>query len=136
MGTALLGYSAYMSDEATVDVVGGARQWSAENKFEFVGGILDGTKASDDDTWIDPVAGVKFKTDLTDQYYIAGWGLIGGFGVSSSIMWDVTGGFGHQLNDSMSMFAGYRALHDDYSNDGFVSKITQSGPIIGGTFKF
>lgn len=125
-----------MSNASTVDVVVGARLWSADNKFEFVGGILDGTKASDGDTWIDPVAGVKFKTDLGDQYYIAGWGLIGGFDVSSSIMWDVMGGFGYRLNDSKSMFAGYRALHDDYSNDGFVSKITQSGPIIGGTFKF
>lgn len=33
----------------------------------------------------------------------------------------------------MSLFAGYRLLHDEYDNNGFASDITQSGPIISGT---
>lgn len=136
MGTAVMGYSAYMSDSATFDLVAGARLWSAENDFKFRGGALDGTSVDDGDTWIDPVIGAKFKSDIGGDFYLAGWGLIGGFGVGSDIMWDVMGGIGYNFNDRMSMFAGYRAMHDDYSNDGFVSKITQTGPIIGGSFSF
>jgi len=136
MATALFGYSLYMNDTSAFDAVAGARLWSADNKFAFKGGVLDGTSASDSATWVDPVVGVKFKSDLNENFYLAGWGLVGGFGVSSSIMWDVMGGVGYKFNDRASMFAGYRALHDDYSHDGFVNKITQKGPILGATFTF
>jgi hypothetical protein len=136
MATGLVGYSAYMSDRATVDLVAGARLWSSETEFDFNGGALDGTTASDGDTWVDPVAGVKFKFGLSDSFYLAGWGLVGGFGVGSDIMWDVMGGIGYNINEYSTVFAGYRAMHDEYENGGFKSEITQSGPIIGGTFSF
>jgi hypothetical protein len=124
MATGLVGYSVYMTDAATFDLVAGARLWSAENEFDFNGGVLDSRTASDGATWIDPVVGAKFKADVSEDIYVAGWGLVGGFGVSSDIMWDVM------------LFAGYRVLHDEYDNNGFVSDITQSGPIISGTFSF
>jgi opacity protein-like surface antigen len=79
---------------------------------------------------------VKFKSDLNEKFYLAGFGLVGGFGVGSDIMWDVMGGLGYNFTDSISVFGGYRALRDDYSNDGFVNDITQSGPIFSGTFSF
>ncbi|MBL8792217.1 MAG: hypothetical protein JNM45_17130 [Rhizobiales bacterium] len=136
MGTGLIGYSAVMTDTTTIDLVAGARVWSAKNEFDVTGGVFDGRSPSDGDTWVDPVVGVKFKADVSEKIYLAGWGLVGGFGVGSDIMWDAMGGMGYRINDKMTMFAGYRGLHDDYSKDGFVSKITQTGPIIGGTFDF
>ncbi len=136
MGTAVAGYSAYMSDTSTFDLVAGARLWSAKNDFEFKGGTLDGLSVDDGETWVDPVIGAKFKSAIGGDFYLAGWGLIGGFGVGSDIMWDVMGGVGYNIGGRSSVFAGYRAIHDDYSNDGFVSKITQTGPIIGGSFSF
>lgn len=69
---------------ATFDLVTGARLWSAENAFDFIGGALDGTTASDGASWVDPVVGAKFKADISQDIYIAGWGLAGGFGVSSA----------------------------------------------------
>ncbi|RWE74772.1 hypothetical protein [Mesorhizobium sp.] len=136
MGTALGGYSVYYQDGTNFDLVAGARLWSVDNSFDFHGGVLDGRSASDGDTWVDPVVGAKFKADVGNGIYLAGWGLVGGFGAGSKSMWDVMGGAGYQFNDKMSMFVGYRAVHDNYSHDGFVNKLTQQGPILGLTYQF
>lgn len=47
VGTALGGYSLYYQDGANFGLVAGARLWSVDNRFEFHGGALDGTSASD-----------------------------------------------------------------------------------------
>ncbi len=78
----------------------------------------------------------KFKADLGSDFYASGWGMVGGFGVSSDMMWDVMGGLGYDVNDSFSVFGGYRAVSVDYSNDGFVYDVVQQGPIFAGVFRF
>lgn len=136
MGTALGGYSVYYQDGTNFDLVAGARLWSVDNSFDFHGGALDGRSASDGDTWVDPVVGAKIKANVGNGIYLAGWALVGGFGAGSKSMWDVMGGAGYQFNDKMSMFLGYRAVHDNYSHDGFVNKLTQQGPMLGFTYQF
>lgn len=37
---------------------------------------------------------------------------------------------------SRTGFVGYRAVHDNYSHDGFVNKLTQQGPMLGFTYQF
>jgi hypothetical protein len=136
MGTVVGGYSIFETDTANVDLVAGARLWSADLDLDVNGGRLDGRNFGDGATWVDPLAGAKFKAELTPEIYIAGWGMIGGFGVSSDLMWDVFGGGGYKFNDSFSMFAGYRAVSVDYSDDGFTYDMVQHGPVFGGAFKF
>ena len=63
-------------------------------------------------------------------------GIIGGFGVSSDLMWDVMGGLGYEVSGSFSVFGGYRAASVDYSNNGFVYDVVQQGPIFAGVFRF
>lgn len=91
---------------------------------------------SDGATWVDPLVGAKFRADLGSDFYVSGWGPIGGFGVSSDFMWDVMGGIGYQVTGSFSMFGGYRAVGVDYSSDGFVYDMVQHGPMFAGVFKF
>ena len=136
MGTAIAGYSVLYDDSANVDLVAGARVWSVDTSFDFNGGALGGTSASDGDTWVDPVVGAKFRANLGSDFYLAGWGLVGGFGVSSDLMWDVMAGIGYDFNDTFSVFGGYRALGVDYRKGGFVYDITQKGPMFGGVFRF
>lgn len=136
VGTAVAGYAVMDSGSSHLDVVAGARLWSVNSDFDFEGGSLDGTSADDGGTWVDPVIGAKFRADLGSDFYVSGWGLIGGFGVSSAFMWDVMAGIGYEFNDSVSAFAGYRALGVDYSHDGFVYDVTQHGPIVAAVFRF
>ncbi len=90
----------------------------------------------DSATWVDPVVGLKGRASISPDFYVTGWALVGGFGVSSDLMWDVMGSVGYEFNDSFSMTAGYRVQSVDYHNNGFVYDVVQSGPMIGAVFKF
>ena len=136
MGTAALGYSVIDTGTANLDVIAGGRLWSVSNEFDFNGGILGGTRASDEATWLDPLFGAKFRAGISENLYVSGWGMIGGFGVASDMMWDVMGGIGYNVSDTFSVFGGYRAVSVDYNDDGFVYDVVQQGPIFAGMFRF
>jgi hypothetical protein len=84
MATGVAGYSLISSEEANLDVIAGARLWSITNDLEIKGGKIGSASADDNQTWIDPVVGFKGRANLTPDIYVMGWGLVGGFGVSSS----------------------------------------------------
>lgn len=136
MVTGYGGYSLIDDGAIRLDVVGGARLWSVNTDFDVDGGAFDGRSFDDGATWVDPLVGTKMRLDLTPDIYVAAWGMVGGFGVSSDMMWDVMAGAGYQFNDTFSAFAGYRAVSVDYSGDGFVYDMVQSGPVAAAVFKF
>lgn len=136
MATGVAGYALVDTGTSHLDVIAGARLWWVNNEFDFDGGALDGSSADDGATWVDPLVGAKFRADLGSHFYASGWGMIGGFGVSSDFMWDALGGLGYQVSDGFSVFGGYRATGVDYSNDGFVYDVVQHGPIFAGVFRF
>lgn len=137
VATLVGGYAVWSDDKAHLDVVAGARLWSADNEFSLNGGLLGGRSRSDGATWVDPMIGMKGRVDLGDSgFFLTGWGLIGGFGVSSDFTWDAMASLGYDVTSSISLTAGYRGLGVDYSEDGFVLDITQHGPIVGAAFHF
>jgi hypothetical protein len=80
--------------------------------------------------------GVKSRLQGASRWYMAGWALIGGFGVSSDIDWDLFGGIGYEVSDRISLVGGYRGVGVDYSSGGFVFDVIEHGPILGGVFRF
>lgn len=136
MLTAAGSYSVFLDETANLDIVAGARLWSVETELSLDGGALDGRSQSDGDTWVDPVVGVKGRANLSPEFYVTGWGLVGGFGVSSKFMWDVMAGLGYAPSENFSIVAGYRGLGVDYSDDGFVYDVVQHGPLLGFVFNF
>lgn len=136
IGTLMAGYSVFDTADSSVDLLGGIRIWDVSTTFDFRGGALNGQSAGDSDTWVDPVIGIKFRHSLTPEFYLAGWAMTGGFGVSSDSLWDVMAGVGYDFSDRVSGFAGYRSMSVDYSSDGFVYDVEQDGPIIGAVIRF
>jgi hypothetical protein len=137
VGTLVGGYAVWSDDKAHLDVVAGARVWSVDTEFKFDGGALDGRSRSDGATWVDPMVGVKGRVDLGDSsFFLAGWGLVGGFGVGSDFSWDAMASLGYEFSESVAVTVGYRGLGVDYSEDGFVFDVTQHGPILGASFQF
>lgn len=133
-GLLAAGYSVLSSDSGFLDVVAGARIWSAKTELSFSGGLIDGLSASDSATWVDGMAGIRGRYSLTDQVYLTGWGMVGAGG--ADLDWDVAGAIGYEFNDSIAAIAGYRALGVDYSDDGFVFDVVQQGPILGLLVRF
>jgi hypothetical protein len=116
--------------DASLDLMAGARVWSVDTDVS-----VGGATVSDGDTWVDALAGVKGRVNLTPEIYLSGWAMAGGG--SSDFMWDLWGGVGYEFNDRFSAVLGYRGLGVDYSNDdGFLYDVVQHGPIIGAVFRF
>jgi hypothetical protein len=136
MVTGYGGYSIIDTDDVRIDLIGGARFWSVNTEFEVDFTIPDDRNFDDGATWVDPLAGVKLRLDLTPDVYIASWGMVGGFGVGSDLMWDVMAGAGYSFTEHFDVFAGYRAVSVDYSDDGFVYDMVQQGPVMAGVFRF
>jgi hypothetical protein len=133
---AALEYRVLETDTASVDLMAGGRLWWVETDVDPQGGPGDALYFSDGDTWVDPIIGAKGRVNLSDQFYLTGWGMVGGFGVSSDFTWDVMAALGYEFTDRISMVGGYRALGVDYSDDGFLFDVVQHGPILGAVFRF
>jgi opacity protein-like surface antigen len=125
-----------IDDEAgSLDALAGARLWSVSTDFDFSGNVINAS-ANDSETWVDPIVGFRGRLNLSPDFFLTSWAMIGGFGVLSDFTWDVMGGIGYQVRDSVSLVAGYRGLGVDHKNDGFVFDVTQDGPIPGAVFRF
>lgn len=131
IGTLMGEYRVVQQGKTSVDLMAGARLWAVSNDV-----TLGGLSGSDDEYWVDPMIGVKSRVQGASPWYVTGWAMIGGFGVSADIDWDLFGGVGYEFSDRFSLVAGYRGLGVDYSNDGFVFDVIEHGPILGGVFRF
>lgn len=137
MVTGFGGYTVFDNDAVRLDAIAGGRLWSVSNEFD-----IDAVNPSDDQslddgqTWVDPLIGAKMRLDVAPDVYVTAWGMVGGFGVGSDMMWDLMAGAGYEFTESFSVFGGYRAVSVDYSNDGFVYDVVQQGPVIAGVFRF
>ena len=64
-------YSLLDKGRSTFAVSGGVRLWSVSTDLKFSSGLLTGTKVEHDETWVDPVVGVKGKTDLFSKFFFS-----------------------------------------------------------------
>jgi hypothetical protein len=92
-------------------------------------------QVSGSESWIDPLVGFRGRLNLTDKFYLAARGDIGGFGVGSELAWNVFGSLGYQWTERFSTELGYRHLSMDYNNNGFIFDADMSGLFLGMTLK-
>ncbi len=135
-GTAMAEYRVIEDGRSSVDVMAGARVWSVNTDVRITAGVGAGFSGSDSATWVDPMVGVKGRWQGASPWYLTGWGMVGGFGVSSDIDWDVMAGAGYEVRDWVSVVAGYRAAGVDYQDGPFVFDTILHGPIFGAVFRF
>jgi len=133
-GTVMGQYRAVDTGNMSVDVMAGARIYWADldttitRNRSFDGGF--------DETWVDPMIGVKTRIQGGSPWYLTAWGMIGGFGVSSDIAWDAFAGIGYELGEKWALVGGYRGLGVDYQSGGFKFDYIQHGPIFGAIFRY
>lgn len=91
------------------------------------------------ENWFEPFIGARAVFELDEHWVIQLRGDVGGFGVDGSdFSWQAIGVIGYQWrNDGwdIGLFAGYRALGQDYSNDDFRWDMITHGPAIGGSIR-
>jgi hypothetical protein len=98
-------------------------------------------KVGGDQTWLDPIVGVRTLWQLTPDWTVTVLGDVGGFGLSGDedFAWQAAGLIGYRFGlfaeDDARVLAGYRALHQNYRDgdgrDEFEWDMTLHGPVLG-----
>ena len=133
------GYGMYRvkMDRGPLDLYGGVRWWDMDVDVNVSG--VQKVKSRED--WVDPVVGVRWMPQITDNWHVIVKGDIGGFGISSDFTWNLQGGFVWDATDYLSLVFQYRALSVDYSNgtvgtsDRFAYDTITHGPMFGLAFR-
>jgi len=91
---------------------------------------------SADETWVDPIIGVRINHDLTEKFYVRALADIGGFGISSDITWQAMASIRYRVTENASLGLGYRGLGTDYTSGGTTYDVISHGLMLGLEYKF
>ena len=93
-----------------------------------------------DESWIDPIIGLRFAGPISERWSYGVLGDIGGFGVGSEFTWQLTGTLSFRMTEHSLFTFGYRYLDFDYEDgkgrDSFKFDVAQHGPALGFRFEF
>jgi len=132
-------YELHNQDGTVADLLLGARYWRMDSELKFGGGsgLLAGTKLTNDDSWIDPMLGIKGRTPLGhSKFFVVGGAGLGGFGVGSDLFYELNANIGYQWSEAIGTTLGYRMFDVDYDDDGFLYDARQEGWQLGLTWSF
>jgi len=132
-------YELYRQDQAVVDLLAGARYWDIDASFRFKGGLggLDGQKRFNHESWTDPVIGAKGRMPLGNtRLYVAGGASLGGFGMVSDHLYDLSANIGYQWTKAIETAVGYRMFDVHYDHDDYLYDVKQQGWQVGLTWAF
>jgi hypothetical protein len=86
--------------------------------------------------WLDPLVGVRYERAFNERWSMNLRGDIGGFGVSSDLAANVAATVGMRITQATTLRFGYRVLHMDFDDDGFVFDAIVQGYTIGVSWDF
>jgi len=130
----------------TVDTYIGARYTYLDVSIDFEGVYQGQTRNVDGDkSWVEPLIGVRTLWDLSERWTITLLGDIGGVAFGSDFAWNAFGLVGYRFplfskENNATVFAGYRALSQDYTDGSGRNKfqwdMTLYGPLLGLRIEF
>jgi len=131
-----LGYRVHQDQRATVDLLAGGRIFNLNSEVSLSPGRLRGRTDQLNETWIDPLAGVRGRLAITDHWFATAAADVGGTSLGSDFTWQYLATAGYQVDDRWSVQAGWRYLDVEKRISGRDTSLQLSGPIFGVSFKF
>jgi len=128
------GYRILDTSQLSVDVVGGIRYWHLKTDLQFQPGLLPGIEVQEGRGWVDGIFGLRGKAYLSRNWWVTGYGDVGGGG--SNLTYQFFGTAGVDIHKHYALAFGYRYLKVDYDKDHFLFDTAMKGPLLGFTFKF
>jgi len=133
------GYGSYRvsTTRGPLDFYGGIRWWDMNVELKVNGQKI----VENDPDWVDPVVGLRWMPQISENWHVILKGDIGGFGVGSDFTWNLQGGFAWDATDYLTLVFQYRALSVDYSTGSvgtpnrFVYDTITHGPLFGLAFR-
>lgn len=131
------GFYRITHDVHQFDVVAGLRYNEVELEYDFVGMQFSNSM---NESWWDPIVGVRYRYQLGNRWWLQLRGDVGGFGVGSNFTWQTIGLIDYQPWKYVSLIGGYRALSLDYETGGvrdqFKYDTLLHGPVLGINFRW
>jgi hypothetical protein len=134
MGSLLGYYRVYDSPRYTLDLMAGAAYNSGGLALDLssAGGAAAAGHASK--SWTDPVVGARAIARLTKRSSLSVTFDVGG--ASTTSVDQIVGAYNFQLNQLVTLSAGYRYYAVDFKNEAFRYNLDLGGPIVAATFNF
>jgi opacity protein-like surface antigen len=126
-----LAYRVLDLERGWLDILTGARYVMIDIELDLSSDLAAVPDIEKDRDWVDPFIGFRARYELTDEVHLGGRADIGGFGAGSDFAWQVFGGLGYAVSDSVVIEAGWRHLDIDYDHDDFIFDMAFSGAIMG-----
>ena len=130
-----LGYRIYEAPTVNVDLAGGFRWFSTETDFTLTPGTAPGRRVTVDSSWTDPVIGARARFVMAEKWTGTAFLDYGGFR-SGSETWQVLLTADYAINDRWLIRGGYRYVSFEHEINGNDFSFSQSGPLIGATYRF
>ena len=131
LANAIVSYRLLETQSQRFDLFAGARLNSVEVDLG-----INQSKFSNDQTWIDPIVGIRFQQELSESFFVRATGDVGGFGVSSDFTWQAMAAIGWRFSAQGSALLGYRSIDTDYQQGGFSWDVNAHGPVLAVEFSF
>jgi len=136
-GFAGVSYELPLDWPASIELYLGARWWrvDADASITTSGPVLPPTVSGGlTEVWADAIVGTRIVYAITEKWRVTFKADIGAG--ASDLDWNVFGGIGYKVNRHFGLTAGYRILGVDYSREGFVYDLRQSGLLLGFNFAY
>jgi hypothetical protein len=119
------------------DVTFGMRVNTLQGELTFKGPEVT---RNQDQTWVDPIAGITLRTNADRRAHLRLYTEIGGFGIGSDFAWQIFPTASIRLSRTATLELGYRWLDLDYAtgeeNTEFRYDVLTQGPVLGFGFRF
>ncbi len=126
-------------DRIIVDLLAGIRYVDSEIDLEVEAtqsGVTQKMSTNPGEEWIDPVVGAQVRVMIVDDLYLNVRGDVGGFGVGSEFSWNGMATLRYLINDTVSVYGGYRVLDIDYDDNDYIFNNRIEGPLLGFALSF
>lgn len=128
-------YRVVQRDRFNFDLLAGARLWMLDSNLTLTGPLAV-RQGGGSEAWLDPIVGIAGSIRLGGGFALKAEGDVGGFGVGADLDWQALGAIQYQLNETITLEAGYRYLSVDFDDGGFLYDVAMHGPLIGGSIRF
>ncbi len=137
-GTVAVAYELPLVERFALDVYLAARWWHVKAAATIVGTITGpgpgpptrfAGSVSGTETWANAIVGFRARYQITDRWRVSAAADIGGG--QADLDWSAFASVGYDINRHVGLTLAYRILGVDYSNQGFVYDMKQSGLLLG-----
>jgi len=122
-----------------LDLYAGARYNDLGADLDFEG-PLNLPTLEQDQSWTDPLVGLRYSAPLGESWNFQVSADIGGFGLGSDIAINVWPMVGYEISRSAQLAFGYRAIYTDYDKgegaNRFAYDVLTHGPVVGVALDF